>query len=213
MQISLQHVVPAYLEEEKVKGSEIWNNDITFNQGEKVQIIAPSGSGKTSLVHIIYGSRKDFSGSLFYDQTNTNILDIEGFSGWRRNRISVVFQDLRLFPNHTVEENLVIKKQLDEYEPAASITDMAKRLGIGNKLKRLARTCSFGEQQRVAIIRALQQPFDFLLLDEPFSHLDDNNRAIAMDLMLEEAAKRNAGILYADLKKTEYFTPDKFYRL
>jgi ABC-type lipoprotein export system ATPase subunit len=213
MEIKLQQVVPAYLEEEKVKGSEIWNTDLVFSQGEKIQIIAPSGSGKTSLIHILYGSRKDYSGKLLYDNKDIAGLDLEGFSTFRREKISVVFQDLRLFPNHTVMENLVIKKQLNEFEAAISITEMCKRLGIGNKLDRLARTCSYGEQQRVAIIRALQQPFDFLLLDEPFSHLDDNNRSIAMNLMLEEVEKRKAGIIYADLKKTEYFTADKVYRL
>ena len=82
---------------------------------------------------------------------------------------------------------------------------MADQLGIGNKLNKLCSTCSYGEQQRVAIIRALQQPFAFLLLDEPFSHLDDNNRKKAMDLMEAEATERNASIILADLKPISFF--------
>lgn len=90
---------------------------------------------------------------------------------------------------------------------------MAERLGISNKLQKQVRLCSYGEQQRIAIIRALQQPFDFILMDEPYSHLDENNRKIATALIEEEAAKRNAGILLADLKRVEYFNADRIVQL
>ena len=90
---------------------------------------------------------------------------------------------------------------------------MAERLGIANKLNKLCKTCSYGEQQRIAIIRSLQQPFNVLLLDEPFSHLDENNRKIAMTLIEEEAAERNAGIILADLKPIEYFNAGKTLHL
>ena len=213
MQISLQNLIPTYLEESKIKSSEIWNKQLLFSQGERVQVVATSGRGKTSLMHMLYGQRRDYQGRISYDSQAVKDLDIEGLSFWRRQKISIVFQDLRLFLNQTVKENLVIKRQLEEYENAAEITVMAERLGIGSKLSKPAFTCSYGEQQRVAIIRALQQPFDFLLLDEPFSHLDDRNKLIAMELIEEEAAKRNAGILYADLKRTDFFAADKIYSL
>ena len=90
---------------------------------------------------------------------------------------------------------------------------MAEILGIGKKLDKPAKTCSYGEQQRIAIIRSLQQPFDFLLMDEPFSHLDENNRSIAMQLINEEAAKRKAAIILADLKKVEQFDAEKILYL
>ena len=86
---------------------------------------------------------------------------------------------------------------------------MAKRLGIESKLNKPCKTCSYGEQQRIAIIRALQQPYDFLLLDEPFSHLDELNRKKAMDLMEEESNKRNATIILADLREIEYFKSER----
>ena len=90
---------------------------------------------------------------------------------------------------------------------------MAKRLGIESKLNKLCKTCSYGEQQRIAIIRSLQQPFDFLLLDEPFSHLDETNRKLAMELIEEECAARKASIILADLKQVEYFHADKIIQL
>jgi putative ABC transport system ATP-binding protein len=90
---------------------------------------------------------------------------------------------------------------------------MADKLGISNKLDRLARECSYGEQQRIAIIRALQQPFDFILLDEPFSHLDTANRNKALELITTEAQKREASIILADLEKVDGFETNQLYHL
>ena len=205
MQISLQQVVPVFLEESKTASSQLWNQTLSFTKGENIHIIAPSGSGKTSFIHFLYGLRKDYTGKILYDDNDIKNFDAEKFSTWRQQYISIIFQDLRLFTEQTVLQNLEIKRLLSPWHKESRITAMAKRLGIANKLHKLCNTCSYGEQQRIAIIRALQQPFDFLLLDEPFSHLDENNRQIAMELMEEEAAERKASIILTDLKKIEYF--------
>ena len=90
---------------------------------------------------------------------------------------------------------------------------MARRLGIESKLNQQAKTCSYGEQQRIAIIRSLMQPFDFLLLDEPYSHLDDVNRKKAMDLIYEECEKRGAAMVFADLKPLDLLKGEKVVML
>ena len=213
MQISLQQVVPVFFEAGKADGSQLWNQNISFNKGENIHIVAPSGSGKTSFIHFLYGLRKDYSGNILYDNNNIKNFDAEKFSTWRQQYISIIFQDLRLFTEQTVLQNLEIKRLLSPYHKESRIAAMAKRLGIESKLEKLCNTCSYGEQQRIAIIRALQQPFDFLLLDEPFSHLDENNRQIAMQLMEEEAAERNAAIILTDLKKKEYFKAERILYL
>lgn len=213
MQIQLQKVVPTFIEEEKINQSQIWNNTVVFNTGEKVEIVAPSGSGKTSLIHFLYGLRKDFNGNILYDNNSISNFDAEKFATYRQQNISIVFQDLRLFAEQTVVQNLEIKRQLNPYHTESKIAAMAKRLGIENKLGKLCKTCSYGEQQRIAIIRSLQQPFNFLLLDEPFSHLDENNRKKAMELMEEETALRKASIILADLKAIEYFKADRTLHL
>ena len=213
MQISLQQVVPVFFEAGKADGSQLWNQNISFNKGENIHIIAPSGSGKTSFIHFLYGLRKDYSGNILYDNNDIKNFDAEKFSTWRQQYISIIFQDLRLFTEQTVLQNLEIKRLLSPFHKESRIAAMAKRLGIESKLEKLCNTCSYGEQQRIAIIRALQQPFDFLLLDEPFSHLDENNRQIAMQLMEEEAAERNAAIILTDLKKIEYFKAERILYL
>lgn len=213
MQIQLQKIIPSFFNSQSVTGSQIWLQDIALTKGEHVHIVAPSGSGKTSLVHFLYGLRKDYNGTILFGNTDLKKFDAEKTAVWRQEHFSIVFQDLRLFPEHTVIQNLEIKRGLKPFHQQSKIEEMAKRLGIETKLNRLCKTCSYGEQQRIAIIRALQQPFDFLLLDEPFSHLDEANRMKAMQLMEEEAAARNASIILADLKEIEYFKAERLLRM
>jgi|SRR6218665_485150 len=213
MQLTISNLLPAYFEKTRTQTSEIWGKDLAWKKGELIKIIAPSGSGKSSLVNFLYGMRRDFDGTIRYDQQDILRANQEEIAAIRKDHISIVFQDLRLFPDQTVQDNLEIKRQLNPYHPAEKIREMADRLGIGNKLGSLSRTCSYGEQQRVAIIRALMQPFDFLLLDEPFSHLDNNNSLLAMELMLEEAKARQASIIFADLERIEFFPFTRLFHL
>ncbi len=213
MRIELRNVTPDYIEKEKWETSQIWKETISIEKGEHLHIVAPSGSGKTSLIHFIYGLRKDYSGAVFYDSTDIKKLSVESFSAFRQNKISIIFQDLRLFEEQTVKENIEIKRILNPYHTPEAIEEMAKRLGIENKLNQEVKKCSYGEQQRIAIIRALMQPFDFLLLDEPYSHLDEENRKKAMELIYDECEKRNAAMIFADLKPLDFLKGEKIMYL
>ena len=186
---------------------------VNIHPGEKLQVIAPSGSGKTSFIHFLYRMRKDYSGNILLKNKNIATYTTADVATVRSKTISIIFQDLRLFPDQTVLQNIEIKNALNPFTSKGRIREMAARMGIENKLEKPAKTCSYGEQQRVAIIRALQQPFEFLLMDEPFSHLDNANQEIAMQLITEEAYKRNAGIILADLKKAGYFDADRILSL
>lgn len=213
MKISLQDLLPVYFPDSRKQTSEVWGRDLTFESGEMVKIVAPSGSGKTSLMHFLYGLRADYNGSILYDGRLLKNSTAEAVAVQRRDQVSIVLQDMRLLPEQTVLQNLEIKRQLNPYHPKEKIREFAQRLGIGTKLNSLAKTCSYGEQQRVAIIRSLLQPFHFLLLDEPFSHLDNNNSLLAMNLMLEEAKARSAAIIFADLERIEFFPFTRLYHL
>ena len=213
MQINLKEVIPSYFEQNSISTSDVWGKNISFREAENVHIVAPSGSGKTSLMHFIYGMRNDYSGHINYDDQGITNFNPDQFSSFRQSSISIIFQDMRLFAGETVRQNIEIKRQLAPYHPPEKIQEMALRLGIGNKLERITNSCSYGEKQRVAIIRSLMQPFKFLLLDEPFSHLDDNNRAKAMELIAEECASRKASMIFADLKKLDFFDGQRILKL
>src|SRR2546423_3631616 len=213
MHLRIHDLLPVYFDQSRKQTSEIWGKDLQFDQSEYIKIVAPSGSGKTSLVHFLYGLRHDYIGTIDYDDLQINNFSAEEIAHYRKARISVVFQDLRLFPEQSALDNIEIKRRLNPYHPAEKVRDMAERLGIGDKLDSKCKICSYGEQQRIAIIRSLMQPFDFLLLDEPFSHLDNKNSEKAMELMLEEAESRNAAIVFADLERIDYFPFTRIFHL
>lgn len=211
--ISLNHLSPKYLDAEKMRLSDIWEEKVVFNKGERIQIVAPSGSGKTSLLQFLYGMRNDYAGEIFFDDQKWTSADALKKAEVRSAHLSIMFQDLRLFPEHSAFDNISIKKKLLPFPGAEPIEDMLARLGISKKINQSAQTCSYGEQQRIAIVRAMQQPFDFLLLDEPFSHLDEANGKLAMALMEAEATKRGAAIIMADLSPIPFFSAERILHL
>lgn len=213
MQLVLKNIIPTFLEKEKIADSEVWGKDLQIKKGEKIQIIASSGRGKTSLVHFLYGLRQDYTGKILFKNKEISRLSIDELSSTRSSEISVIFQDLRLFPDHTTEQNIRVKRDLLPYHPTDASHEMSARLGILDKLSQVCKNCSYGEQQRTAIIRALQQPFDLLVMDEPFSNLDELNRIKAMELIQEEAEARRATVILFDLKQIEYFQPDRILYL
>lgn len=207
MNIQMQGVVPLPLRDKiQQRTSDIWNSSVSFENGQWVKIKAPSGTGKTTLVHTLYKLRHDYSGTVQYDGAELRSLSANKVSEYRQQKISVVFQDMRLFANLTARENIELKRIM--YKPLydeKKIDEMAERLGVQSVLKQTAYTCSYGEQQRIAIIRSLMQPFNWLIMDEPFSHLDQGNTAKAAALIAEECKQRGAGFILTDLDEDEHF--------
>ncbi len=187
------------------RASDIWLKELLFTPGARIHIKAPSGTGKSTLIHSLYGLRHDYDGSIFFHQQDLRQADRETWAKWRQQNLSIVFQDLRLFSQLTALENIQIKNQLTNHYPAEKIHNIAAQLAIEGKLDQSCGTLSYGEQQRVAIIRALMQPFGWILLDEPFSHLDEKNIRKAADLIQCEAGERQAGIIIVDLEDDSRF--------
>lgn len=185
--------------------SDIWLKELLFTPGARIHIKAPSGTGKSTLIHSLYGLRHDYDGSIFFHHQDLRQADRETWAKWRQQDLSIVFQDLRLFSQLTALENIQIKNQLTNHYTAEKIHAIAAKLGIEGKLDQSCGTLSYGEQQRVAIIRALMQPFGWILLDEPFSHLDEKNIRKAADLIQSEAGQRQAGIIIVDLEDDNRF--------
>jgi ABC-type lipoprotein export system ATPase subunit len=206
MQLALQQVIPIPLRDRLNKNkSGIWNETLSFNKGEYIFVQAPSGTGKTTLIHTLYGIRKDFDGTVCWDAHNMTTINNEQLAQIRSGSLSVIFQDMRLFPELTAWENLEIKRQLANTVSEQEAESWLERLGLKDKRNSLAGTLSYGEQQRVAIVRSLLQPFSWLLMDEPFSHLDKANTAKAISLITEVAGQHKAGMIVAELDENNYF--------
>lgn len=213
MTLEIKNLLPVYFEEERKSTSEIWGKERSFSNGDLVNIVAPSGTGKTSLIHFLYKMRESYNGTVLYDHKPLSQFSREETAALRKDHVSIILQDMRLFGEQTILENLEIKRQLNPYHPQERITEMARQLGVDHRLNALAKNCSYGEQQRSVIIRALLQPFDILLMDEPFSHLDNANSKKATELILEEAARRKALVIFAELEKADHFPATHLYHL
>lgn len=206
MNLSLNNVVPVPLRDRiTARQSGMWNSSISFAKGQYIFVQAPSGTGKTTLIHVLYGLRRDYTGTVAWNDQQLLSLSSNALASLRTNNISVIFQDMRLFPELTAWENIEIKRQLTNTVSKETVDQWFNRLGLKDKKQSLGSTLSYGEQQRVAIIRALVQPFAWLLMDEPFSHLDNANTDKARALILEVVQQQNAGFLLADLDENTYF--------
>ena len=148
-----------------------------------------------------------------FDEQDVHDIKVNQWVDIRQHSISHLFQELRLFPELTALENVMIKNNLTNFKTESQIKEWFERLGIADKLDAKVGRMSFGQQQRVAMIRALVQPFDFLLADEPISHLDDTNSAIMADIMMSEAKQQGAGVIVTSIGKHMVLDYDKTYKL
>lgn len=207
MTIELTQLIPVPLKDRFLqRTSDVWNTYLQLQQGEFIKIKAPSGTGKTTLVHIIYKLRHDYEGAVLFDNIPATDLHEDALAVIRQHELSIIFQDLRLFPNLTGRENIELKRILQTpFYNSEVIDTMAGTLGVSHILDQAAGLCSYGEQQRLAIIRALMQPFSWLIMDEPFSHLDIANTRKAAELIETECRKRKAGLLITDLDEDSNF--------
>lgn len=216
MKIELNNVLPIPLKETQggiSPSSSTFGTRCVFEKGKRYLIFAPSGRGKSTLLHIIYGIRDDYEGETTIHGKNTRRFSADDWATCRQKNLSIVFQDLRLFPRLTALENILLKAGLTSVNTESEIREWAARLGVADSLNQTAATLSYGQRQRIAIIRALCQPFDFLLLDEPFSHLDEENTRLASSLIQEVCQKQGAGILLVSLGEEYFFAYDEKWEL
>jgi len=198
--IQFTNVVPEVFRGTELK-SDIWNADVTIERGKLYLVEAESGRGKSTFCSYVQGYRRDYSGRILFDGHDIRQFNTGQWSLLRQRSLSTLFQELRLFPELTALENVEIKNNLTRHKSEADIRQWFERLGIADKLDSRLALMSFGQQQRVALIRALCQPFDFLLADEPISHLDGRNASIMGEIMMEEARQQGAGIIVTSIGK------------
>lgn len=181
--------------EAPVRDSALWLRTVELIRPARYLIEAESGTGKSSLISFIYGSRDDYDGSIFFDDVPARTLSVDQWSRMRTDTLALLPQEMRLFPELTVMDNILIKNRLTDYKSGREIEEMLERVELQAKTSAYAGRLSVGQQQRVAIVRALCQPFGFLLLDEPVSHLDARNNAVVAAMIADEAATQSASII------------------
>ena len=144
--------------------------DLELYDGEFVVILGPSGSGKSTILNIMGGIDSPTSGSVVYKGTKVEELDEKALTKYRRKAIGFVFQFYNLVPNLTAKENILLASELSE-DPI-DVDQLLAEVDLGERDSHFPSQLSGGEQQRIAIARALAKNPDILLCDEPTGALD-----------------------------------------
>ncbi|MCH5214503.1 MAG: ATP-binding cassette domain-containing protein [Muribaculaceae bacterium] len=194
-EIELTDVLPAVFKGEPARPSDVWLTNLTLRKGERYIISAESGTGKSSLCAYIFGARRDYIGTIRFSGEDVRSYPIKKWQGIRRTGIAYLPQDLGLFPELTAWENITLKNSITRHFSNEQIMALLARLGIQSRTDFPVGKMSIGQQQRVAIVRTLCQPFDFIFLDEPVSHLDEENNRIVASIVEEEAGRQGAAII------------------
>ncbi len=161
---------------------------LEFEEGKITTIMAPSGYGKTTILKVIAGIEKKYEGEIIYNLENP--------------RFSMVFQEDRLVENISVLKNIkMVSDKLCEND----IIDELNKLNIGQYANTLVRNMSGGEKRRVAIVRAMLAEYDILLLDEPFTGLDEETKEVTKRYVRNKGKNRTIILVTHDVADAEFF--------
>ncbi len=170
--------------------------DVTVRRGERVALVGPSGSGKSSLIAVAAGLERPTGGRVLLFGQDLAGIDEDGRARLRRGRVSLVFQSFHLLPNMTAEENVAAPLEIAR---VAGATETAKawleRVGLSARGRHYPHQLSGGEQQRVALARALASRPALLFADEPTGNLDAANAAHVTELMFDLVAETGAALV------------------
>lgn len=174
--------------------------DLSFEQGEFVAIVGPSGSGKTTLLNIMGGLDMPTEGEVVIEEVNITRLSERKKTNFRMNNIGFVFQAYNLIPVLTAKENVEFILQLQGVTPDY-VEERALKLltavGLGDKADRRPAKLSGGEQQRVAVARALASRPRFILADEPTANLDSKSTENLLEIMEKMNREENITFIFS----------------
>jgi len=165
-------------------------NDVTLNfeEGEFTAIVGPSGCGKTTFLNLIGGLDTQTSGEVFVNGTNLSTLKSRELIDYRLNNIGFVFQAYNLIPVLTARENVEFILHLQGVPKTVRderVKELLYKVGLSDKIDHRPSALSGGEQQRVAVARALASKPNFILADEPTANLDSKSTSNLLDIMLK----------------------------
>lgn len=173
--------------------------NLTFEEGEFVAIVGPSGCGKTTFMNMIGGLEEPTSGSVEVNGVDTSKLKSNELINFRLHNIGFIFQSYNLIPVLTSKENVSFIMQLqnkpkDEIEQRT--IQLLQSVGLGNKINSKPNQMSGGEQQRVAVARALASKPKFVLADEPTANLDSKATTQLLDIMKKLNEEENMTFIF-----------------
>jgi putative ABC transport system ATP-binding protein len=170
------------------------NVDLDIYEGEFFVLLGKSGSGKSTLLNLISNIDVAEGGQIFVRDTNVTALNERDQTLFRRDHIGIVFQFFNLIPTLTVLENITLPRELGGAKRAAAevqARQLLEKVGLGNRADTFPDKLSGGEQQRIAIARALAHEPLLVLADEPTGNLDEETGQLVLQLLLD--LTRNAG--------------------
>lgn len=187
--------------------SAVRNVSLTVNKGDFIALRGKSGCGKSTLLHIAAGYLKPTKGQVLLNETVFSELKDSKKAKVRRRTISFIFQFFNLFPEITIYENIIFPLKIDKRKiDKSEVIELAKWLGIEDKLDRYPGELSGGQQQRVAIARALIMKPMLIIADEPTGNLDEDTSKEVLDLLRKMQNELGQTILIAthDLDVAKY---------
>lgn len=177
-------------------------NDVTLNfeKGEFTALIGPSGCGKTTLLNLIGGLDKPTSGEVFVEDIKLSSFSERQLIDFRLKNIGFVFQAYNLIPVLTARENIEFIMHLqgvDKLKRTERVKELLERVGLLDKMDQRPSALSGGEQQRVAVARALASKPKFVLADEPTANLDSASTTNLLDIMLRLNKEDNITFIFS----------------
>lgn len=172
--------------------------DLDIYRGISLGIVGASGAGKSTLLHIIGTLDKPTEGSVFYRNENLVEKSEDELSRFRNLKLGFVFQFHHLLPEFTALENVLFPSLIagsNNYETKRRARELLERMGLHERMEHRTSELSGGEQQRVAVARALLLKPEIILADEPTGNLDSENSEIVLNLMLELTKECGAGLV------------------
>ena len=188
----------------------------TFNTGEFILLVGQSGSGKSTLLNLISGIDAPDSGDILVNNVVINRLSERRRTLFRREHIGFIFQFFNLIPTLTVFENVTLALHLNGGVTAAKAQEvqiLLERVGLSQRQAAFPDRLSGGEQQRVAILRAIAHNPTLLLADEPTGNLDEDTGQTIMQLLLELTRQANKTLIMATHNPEIIPLADKVYRI
>jgi putative ABC transport system ATP-binding protein len=213
--IELHHLTKTYTEGKQSR-TILHNINVSFNAGEFILLLGHSGSGKSTLLNLISGIDAPDSGDILINKVTINRLSEHQRTLFRREHIGFIFQFFNLIPTLTIFENVTLALQLNGgVTPAKEkeVQALLDRVGLSHRQDAFPDRLSGGEQQRVAILRAVVHNPTVLLADEPTGNLDEDTGKTIIELLLELTRQVDKTLIMATHNPEIVPLADKVYRV